>query len=124
MLGIIEAFDFNQKVNMVSVGYFLEQAHWGKGIASEALSLLISYLFNNADINRIQAEVMPPNRASKKVLLKNGFMKEGTLRQANVWSGKGIVDLEVYSILKDDYISKLKVFSLLFLAEQSSSSHR
>lgn len=72
----------------------------------------------------IQAEVMPPNRASKKVLLNNGFMKEGTLRQANVWSGKGIVDLEVYSILKDDYISKLKVFSLRFLAEQSSSSHR
>lgn len=52
----------------------------------------------------IQAEVMPPNRASKKVLLKNGFMKEGTLRQASVWSGKGIVDHEVYSILKDDYI--------------------
>jgi ribosomal-protein-alanine N-acetyltransferase len=31
-------------------------------------------------------------------------MKEGTLRQANVWSGKGIVDLEVYSILRDGYI--------------------
>lgn len=45
---------------------------------------------------------MPANEASKKVLLKNGFIKEGLLRQAVLWSGKGVVDLEIYSILKED----------------------
>lgn len=103
LLGIIEASDFNKKVNMVTIGYFLEESLWGKGIASEAVRLLISYLFEMININRIQAEVMTSNDISKRVLIKNGFIKEGTLRQANVWSGKGLVDLEIYSILQDDY---------------------
>ncbi|MED1785465.1 GNAT family protein [Brevibacillus fortis] len=103
LLGIVEAFDFNQKVNMVTIGYFLSEAHWGKGIATEAVKILLPFLFMDVKINRIQAEVMPPNEISKKVLLKNGFTKEGTVRQATLWAGKGIVDLEIYGILKEDY---------------------
>jgi len=104
LLGITEAFDFNQKVSAVTIGYFLAESNWGRGIATEAVSLLIRYLFTEADLNRIQAEVMPRNEVSKKVLLKNGFIKEGTLRQATLWSGKGIVDLEIFSMLKEDYV--------------------
>jgi RimJ/RimL family protein N-acetyltransferase len=104
LLGIIEAFDFHQKINMVTIGYFLAEQNWGKGIATEAVKALIHFLFMDANINRIQAEVMPLNETSKKVLLKNGFIKEGTLRQATLWSGKGIVDLEIYSMLKDEYV--------------------
>ncbi|GKU27406.1 GNAT family N-acetyltransferase [Clostridium folliculivorans] len=106
LVGIIEAMDFNQKVDMVTVGYFLAERYWGNGIASEALSLLIKFLFETANINRIQAEVMPKNMASKHVLIKNGFMKEGLLRQASLWSGKGVVDLEIYGFLKEDYSIK------------------
>lgn len=103
LLGVIEAFDFNQKVNMVTIGYFLSEANWGRGIATEAVKILLAFLFREVDVNRVQAEVMPPNDVSKKVLLKNGFLKEGTLRQATQWSGKGVIDLEIYSILKADY---------------------
>jgi ribosomal-protein-alanine N-acetyltransferase len=103
LVGIIEAMDFNQKVDMVTVGYFLAEKYWGNGIASEALSLLIKFLFETLKVNRIQAEVMPKNSASKHILIKNGFMKEGLLRQASLWSGKGVVDLEIYGILKGDY---------------------
>jgi [ribosomal protein S5]-alanine N-acetyltransferase len=105
LLGIMEAFDFNQKVNMVTIGYFLAEAYWGKGIATEAIKVFLPFLFTDASVNRIQAEVIPSNETSKNVLLKNGFMKEGLLRQATLWSGKGIVDLEIYSILKEDYES-------------------
>ncbi|WP_166244068.1 GNAT family N-acetyltransferase [Paenibacillus turpanensis] len=103
LVGIMEVFDLNQKVNMVTIGYFLAEAYWGKGIATHAVKVLMRYLFQDVGVNRIQAEVMPPNESSKKVLLKNGFSKEGTLRQASLWSGKGIVDLEIYGILKNDY---------------------
>ncbi|MNN55473.1 Ribosomal-protein-serine acetyltransferase [compost metagenome] len=89
---------------MVTIGYFLAESNWGKGIATEAVGLLLKFLILDVGINRIQAEVMPLNEVSKKVLLKNGFIKEGTLRQASLWSGKGIVDLEMYSILKEDYV--------------------
>jgi len=103
LMGIIEAQDFNQKVNMVTIGYFLAEAYWGKGFATESVKVLLEFLFKEVHINRIQAEVMPQNNHSKKVLLKNGFIKEGTLRQATLWSGKGIVDLEIYGLLKEEY---------------------
>ena len=102
LVGIIEAMDFNRKVNMVTIGYFLAEEYWGKGIASEAVHAIVKFLFEDVHINRIQAEVIPENDISKKVLLKNGFIKEGLLRQATLWSGKGIVDLEIYSILKGE----------------------
>ncbi|MCI1613425.1 MULTISPECIES: GNAT family N-acetyltransferase [Heyndrickxia] len=103
LVGIVEAFDFNQKINMVTIGYYLAEDYWGKGIASAAVSKVVEFLFNEVDVNRIQADVMPLNDASKKVLLKNGFLKEGLLREATIWSGKGIIDIEIYSILKRNY---------------------
>lgn len=65
LVGIIEAMDFNQKVNMVTIGYFLAEEYWGKGIASEAVSILIKFLFETININRIQAKVMLANKVSK-----------------------------------------------------------
>lgn len=106
LVGIIEAMDFNQKVNMVTIGYYLAEDYWGKGLASDAVNILVKFLFEEVNINRIQAEVMPLNEASKKVLLKNGFLKEGLLRQAAFWSGKGVVDIEIYGLLQDAYNDK------------------
>ena len=100
--GIIEATDFNKNVNRVTIGYFLHPDSWHKGYATEAVRILVSFLFEKAGFNRIQAEVMPANIYSKKVLLKNGFLYEGTLRQATIWPGKGLVDLEHYAILASD----------------------
>ncbi|WP_409291362.1 GNAT family N-acetyltransferase [Peribacillus sp. SCS-37] len=105
LTGIIEAMEFNQKVNMAVIGYFLAEAHWGKGIAGEALGLVTRFLFEEGGVNRLQAEVMPGNHASKQVLLKNGYIMEGTLRQAALWSGKGIVDLEIYGLLREDFFA-------------------
>lgn len=69
----------------------------------QAVKILVKFLIEEVNINRIQAEVMPLNEASKKVLLKNGFLKEGLLRQATLWSGKGVIDLEIYGLLKEEY---------------------
>jgi ribosomal-protein-alanine N-acetyltransferase len=103
IIGIIEAMDFEHKVNKVTIGYFLHPDYWHKGYSTAAVKILVRFLFEEAGVNRIQAEVMPVNIHSKKVLLNNGFLYEGTLRQATIWSGKGIVDLEMYSILASDY---------------------
>lgn len=102
VVGIIELYDLTPKVNMVSIGYRLSECVWGKGIASKALEAVISYLFIASTINRIQAFVLPQNKQSEKVLLKNGFIKEGLLRQAQYWEDKGIVDVIVYSLLRSN----------------------
>lgn len=103
LIGVGEIFDLDIKVNGLTIGYTLKESFWGKGYATEATSLMIKYLIREVGINRIQAYVMCENEKSKKVLLNNGFQKEGTIRQGAFWTGKGIVDLELYSILKDEF---------------------
>ena len=60
-------------IHKISVGYRLREKFWGKGIATEALKLMIDYLYTNTDIEIITASTLPDNQASEKVLRKNGF---------------------------------------------------
>lgn len=106
IVGVAEIFDYDRKVNCITIGYRLHRAFWSRGIATEAVRMMVGYLFTEIGINRIQAYVMPENTRSHSVLLRNGFQKEGTIRQGYVWTGKGVVDLTLYSLLASDIISK------------------
>lgn len=106
MVGTAEIFDYNKKVNMVEIGYRINESYWRQGVATAVIHALTNYLFDEIGINRIQATVMPNNLYSARALLKNGFTNEGTSRQANYWTGKGVVDLEMYSLLKSDVRTK------------------
>lgn len=105
MVGIVEIFDINKNTNMVTVGYRLNEDYWGKGIATEALKHLVKFLFDQIMVNRIQAFVMTENTRSGQVLRRNNFVYEGTIRKGQVWKDKGLVDLELYSLLYDEYHS-------------------
>lgn len=81
------------------LGYWLGQSFWGKGIAAEAVRQICALGFAQWDIVRIFAEVFANNRASCRVLEKNGFVCEGTLRKSVVKYGK-ILDSEIYALIK------------------------
>jgi ribosomal-protein-alanine N-acetyltransferase len=83
------------------IGYELSKAFWGKGYASEAISGLLKYAFEDLGLNRIEAKVDPLNTNSIKTLQRLNFTFEGTLRQAEKSKGK-FVDLNLYSRLKTD----------------------
>jgi RimJ/RimL family protein N-acetyltransferase len=51
------------------IGYWLAREFWGRGIASEALAQLLQVETRRP----LRARVYPPNRASARVLEKNGF---------------------------------------------------
>ncbi len=106
LVGIAEIFEFDEKANRVEVGYTVNENYWGKGIATNATNMMLDFLFNIIEVNSIQATPMPVNEKSKNVLERCGFIHEGTLRQFKHWTGNGIVDLEMYSILKSDYDRK------------------
>lgn len=102
IVGVAEMFDYERDVNMVTIGYRLHEACWSRGIAAKAVKLMTDYLFSEIGVNRVQAFVMPENAKSHPVLLRNGFTKEGTIRQGYAWTGKGLVDLVVYGLLRSD----------------------
>lgn len=58
------------------IGYFIGEEFWGNGIATEAIGQMVNYIQKNFDVVRIYAEVFEYNKASMKVLEKNGFYLE------------------------------------------------
>jgi len=75
----------------------------GKGVATEAVQLLVSYLFETKQVNRIRLVIHPDNLASRRLAEKCGFRHEGTARGAWYHKGKH-QDVEIYAMLHDDVI--------------------
>lgn len=81
------------------IGYWLGEPFWGQGIISEALALLCDHLFTQTHSLRIEAHVYAWNPASARVLVKNGFQLEGTLRNAVEKDGE-ITDVLMHAKLR------------------------
>jgi RimJ/RimL family protein N-acetyltransferase len=63
------------------IGFALGRSHWGQGLASEAVELLIGFAFDTLDLHRIEADVDPRNDRSIQLLERQGFQREGFLRE-------------------------------------------
>lgn len=72
-----------------TLGYFVDEAHNGKGFATEAITLTVGLAFSELGLHRVQAGVMPRNPASIRALEKAGFRREGVslhyLKINGVW---------------------------------------
>jgi RimJ/RimL family protein N-acetyltransferase len=86
----------------MEIGYVLVPSERGKGYCSEALKIMVDYLFLSRDFVRIQAHTHVRNAASQKVLEKVGFKKEGTVRKGLFARGE-YGDWFLYSILRDEW---------------------
>lgn len=64
-----------------SLGYWIGRPHARQGYMSEALSLVLTYAFEQLGLHRVEAACLPHNAASKNLLLKMGFAQEGYARQ-------------------------------------------
>ena len=84
-----------------SIGYWLGQAHWGKGLVSAALPKIIEYAFANFDWVRLQAMVYQGNTRSMRVLEKAGFRLDGVLPKA-IYKLEQVLDGYMYGLLRPD----------------------
>ena len=74
----------------------------GKGYGSEAIMIMVDYLFLTKDTVRIQAYADVENVASQRVLGKAGFKKEGVARKWGFARGEW-KDMCVFSILREEW---------------------
>ncbi|NUM53580.1 MAG: GNAT family N-acetyltransferase [Candidatus Hydrogenedentes bacterium] len=82
-------------------GYWLGEPFWGRGIATEAFSLLRDYAFASfPDIHRIEATVFEWNPASMRVLEKCGFALEARMRKAVMKDGE-VIDQFLFARVRD-----------------------
>ena len=80
----------NPQVRML--GYWLDEAHWGKGYMTEAVQAILNYGFNELQLSLITANCYPHNKRSQQVLERNGFIYEGVLHQAELTYNGNIFD--------------------------------
>lgn len=105
IVGEIEFFPVAAYLRGYEISYRLfDEAHRGRGYTTEALKLLVGYLFGRKTVNRLQLNIHPDNAASKRVAENCGFALEGVMRE--VWfHGGRFHDLEVWSILRDEALA-------------------
>lgn len=85
------------------IGYhMIDETFKQKGLMSEAVEAIIHYGFKNMNLNRIEALVASYNTASLRLLEKNGFIREGVLR--NHYHVNGVFeDSVMFSKLLEEY---------------------
>ncbi|WP_308634646.1 GNAT family N-acetyltransferase [Paenibacillus silvisoli] len=70
------------------LGYRMDAREQGNGYMTEALGRLVSYAWNELNLHRIEANIMPRNAASLQVVRKLGFREEGLARDYLRINGK------------------------------------
>jgi ribosomal-protein-alanine N-acetyltransferase len=83
------------------VGYWIGQAFWGRGIASEALGMVTAWAWlARPELTRLVAPIFARNLASQRVAVKCGYALEGVLRQSIIKDGQ-VTDLAQYAASRD-----------------------
>eukprot|EP00833_Pecoramyces_ruminatium_P018078 jgi/Orpsp1_1/1192110/evm.model.d7180000090686.1 len=77
-----------------SIGYWIGQKYWGKGIGTVVVQTLLHIGFNDYHYSKISAIVFDWNIPSHKVLLKNGFQKEKLIKNYIEKDGQSLDAIE------------------------------
>lgn len=83
------------------IGYWLDEAHQGRGIMTACCRFVIRYGFDRLGLNRIEIPAATENRRSRAIPERLGFKFEGILRQRENLYGK-FVDHAMYSLLRGE----------------------
>ena len=79
-----------------TMGYWLGEEFWGRGVMTQAVTAVTDFCFENFLLRRISAEVFANNPASARVLEKAGFTFEGCLKSDVLKDGK-VLDSLLYA---------------------------
>ena len=105
-IGTISVVKLDENTDTAEIGYCIGQKWWNRGYTSEALKTVMSFLFDEVKINRLEARHDTNNPNSGAVMKKCGMRLEGILRSAGR-NNQGIVDVAVYSMLAEKYRNRL-----------------
>lgn len=102
MIGELSLLDIDLDNRTVGFRIALsDKKHLNKGLGSEAINLVIDYVFKVKKLNRLQLEVYSHNKRALRAYEKCGFKKEGILRQALYYKGN-YYDEIIMAIIRDD----------------------
>ena len=98
-IGFITHFTFGKQLEL---GFALVPSERRKGYCTEAVNVMVDYLFLSRNIVRVQAATNVENVPCQRVLEKVGFQMEGRLRKSYFVRGEW-KDIFMYSILREEW---------------------
>jgi len=102
-VGTVALTEINEYHKIADLGIVIgDKNYWGKGIATEVITALVTYAFEHLHVCRISAEVEQGNVGMMKVLEKAGFKQDGLLESARVKNKKRI-NVHHFGIVKIAY---------------------
>lgn len=82
------------------LGYFIAEKYWNKGIASKSVAMITKFGFESLHLTRIYAGIFETNKASMRILEKNGFKLECIKRKA-ILKNQQVLDEYLYAKIND-----------------------
>ncbi|XEC96626.1 GNAT family N-acetyltransferase [Paenibacillus tarimensis] len=90
------------------LGYRIDQEEQRKGYMTEAIREMIFYAFNELKLHRIEANIMPRNKASMRLVEKLGFCNEGLARKYLKINGKW--EDHIHMVLLNEKIEEMDIY--------------
>ncbi len=101
-LGMVIAHSLDGRHRRGEVGIWLVRGARGRGLGRAALSLVISWLFEELDLLRVEMTTTPDNPAVPALAAHLGFTREGLLRARNIERGQR-VDVAWFGLLREQW---------------------
>lgn len=78
-----------------------DRASWGKGYATQAITMLAEYAFKKLHLHKLTAGADEPNKGSIKAFLKAGFLEEARRRHHFLVNGTFVDEVLLAKIIDD-----------------------
>ena len=91
------------KNRVVEIGIFIgDKAYWNQGYGTDALQVLLRFVFQQLNMNKVSLQVLSFNGRAQRVYQRLGFIEEGCLRQERYVDGS-YHDMLVMGLLREEY---------------------
>jgi ribosomal-protein-serine acetyltransferase len=102
LAGVIGLHYIDWANRSTSIGYWLGEGFQGRGIMTKACRALMTFLFREYGLHRVEIRVATDNLKSRAIPERLGFRTEGCRRQAE-WLYDHFVDHIIYGMLAEDW---------------------
>ncbi len=104
VVGSTRLYEFDSAVGSVKIGYtWYHPDCRGTGINDEVKYLVLQYIFETLNINRVVFEINTQNKASRRAVEKLGADLEGVFREVRLGSDGALADGCVYALFSSSW---------------------
>ncbi len=103
LVGGLACHGINRESSHTEIGYWLDAAYTGRGLATRAARAVLDYLFTTENMHRVEIQCAVENVRSRAVAERLGFTFEGVRRESE-WLTTRYADHALYSLLAHEWM--------------------